>query len=434
MTGLGWAVASGGWIVLLIGVALATRNWRPGPMRPSLAMRDEPPAVVSLLAGRIGRDGYPATLLDLAARGRFLIAESEPGQVTCRLLPGQHDGQLTDYEQLVLGQVEHRAQGVEDVPGAALASGFELGDKEFAEKFEAQVLADASWRGLIRRRVSAGTAALLAAAGLPGTALAIQASRASHHPAAWVPVLGYVVLLQIPVRLFRGSRLTVAGRRALAGWMAFRAGVTGSRSQPTTGTALLAAAGDRRIAYAAALGAAPSAASAFGPDGKRLWSSFGGTWHRVSVGSTEEKIAPGILGQVGAVLGCALFAAPVIVVSNAWGARWGVIIALFPGCVFWGTMLWVLGAAARARRLPPQVEFEGQLLKKWEHEESTGGENSTAVTIYNIAIDDGQREQAWSLRVSHAQYLTLRPGMPVRARIDPRRNKLLALTAATAEA
>ncbi|HEY2549843.1 MAG TPA: hypothetical protein VGI64_04635 [Streptosporangiaceae bacterium] len=434
MHGYGWAIASGGWIVLLIAVAFATRNWRPGPMRPSLVLRDEPPAVVSLLAGRIAKDGYPATLLDLAARGRFLISETGPGQVTCRLLPGLHDGQLTDYEQLVLGQLAHRAQGVEDVPGAALASGFEQGDKEFADKFEAQVSADASWRGLIRRRLSGGSAALLAAAGLPGTALAAQAAARGHHPAAWLPVVVYLVLLQFPARLFRGTRLTAAGRRALAEWTAFRAGVAGSRSQPTAGTALLAAAGDRRIAYAVALGAAPAAVSAFAPDGKRLWSSFGGTWHRVSVGSSQEKIAPGILGQVAAVLGMALYAAPVIVVSRAWGARWGLIIAVFPGCFFWGTLLWVFVAAARARGLPRQVEFDGQLLKKWEEEESTGGENSTTCTVYCVAIDDGQHERAWSVRVNHSQYLNLRQGMHVRARIDPRRNKLLELTAARVEA
>ena len=47
----------------------------------TLALRGEPPAVVSLLAGRLARDGYPATLLDLAARGWMGLGEAEPSRV-----------------------------------------------------------------------------------------------------------------------------------------------------------------------------------------------------------------------------------------------------------------------------------------------------------------------------------------------------------------
>lgn len=66
------------WLLLLGYAAVAVRpRWtRPGPQ--SHALRDEPPAVVSLLAGRADRDGFPATVLDLAARG-WLVLDHRSG-------------------------------------------------------------------------------------------------------------------------------------------------------------------------------------------------------------------------------------------------------------------------------------------------------------------------------------------------------------------
>jgi hypothetical protein len=41
--------------------------------------------VVSLLAGRAGRDAFPATVLDLAARGWLVLDHQNSGQLACRL-------------------------------------------------------------------------------------------------------------------------------------------------------------------------------------------------------------------------------------------------------------------------------------------------------------------------------------------------------------
>jgi hypothetical protein len=41
--------------------------------------------VVSLLAGRAGRDAFPATVLDLAARGWLVLDHQNTGQLACRL-------------------------------------------------------------------------------------------------------------------------------------------------------------------------------------------------------------------------------------------------------------------------------------------------------------------------------------------------------------
>src|ERR1700734_3362316 len=64
-----------GWLLALFAGMIAARSPRPRVGRaaaPGGTMPlgiDEPPAVVSLLAGNLAGYGYPATLLDLAARG-----------------------------------------------------------------------------------------------------------------------------------------------------------------------------------------------------------------------------------------------------------------------------------------------------------------------------------------------------------------------------
>jgi hypothetical protein len=72
-----WLITTGSWLALLALVTVATLRPRPAPAAATLNPGTEPPAVVSLLAGQLKRTAYPATLLDLAARGWF--AASAPG-------------------------------------------------------------------------------------------------------------------------------------------------------------------------------------------------------------------------------------------------------------------------------------------------------------------------------------------------------------------
>jgi len=136
-------VTSGAWLALLALTALRTRWWRPAPGPASLTLRGEPPAVVGLLAGRLHRNGYPATLLDLAARGWIGLGEAEPSRVRCH--PAAPPGDrglpaLTDYERRALAHLE------------------------FRRRFEDEVRADARDRELTRGRIGRGTLTLLVAA------------------------------------------------------------------------------------------------------------------------------------------------------------------------------------------------------------------------------------------------------------------------------
>jgi Predicted membrane protein (DUF2207) len=419
-------VTSGAWLALVVLTALGTRWWRPAPGPASLALRGEPPAVVSLLARRLPRDGYPATLLDLAARGWIVLSEAEPGRVMCRSAEGRSgDPGLTDYERRALAHLESRAAGLGAVPGTALDSGFEADEDEFRQLFRDEVQADARARGLLRSRIGRGTLALLVTAGTAGLVLT-DVALTEHHAAGEIitATLVYLMFLQAPWALRRRARPTRAGRAALAGWLGFRVALAGRRSGRTAGTATLAAAGDRAIAYAAALGAAPDAVAAFSSAADRghAWSSLRGGWHRVLAGRPRDPYVPGVPALTLITAFGALFAAADLYVLTSSGLLWAMGFAVFPGCTWWACAIWVYGSAARAARRPELAEFDGQVLKRWTESD---GENGTS---HCIAIDDGVSERAWSFTVAAGAYAEVRAGMLVHVRADPRRNRLLALS------
>jgi hypothetical protein len=420
------------WVILIAATALCTRGWRPAPGRPSLSPRDEPPAVVSLLAGRLKQDGYPATLLDLAARGWIGLDEAEPSRVMCRPAAGRADDPgLTPYERRALAHLELRAAGMGAVPGTALDTGFEDGEDEFRKLFRDEVRADARGRGLLRSRIGRGTLALLEVAGVGCLVLADTAT-VQHRATADIILVSftYLVFLQAPWALYRRARLTRTGRAALAEWLGFRVALIGSRSGRTGATAMLAVAGDRRIAYAAALGAAPDAVAAFSSSADRdhAWSSFGGSWHRVLLGSPHAKYAPGWLALAGITAYGCMYGGIVLAVLTTSGPLWAAGIAVIPGSSWWAPAIWVYGSAARASRLPRFAEFDGQVLKRWTQSDGDNGID------HCIAIDDGVSQRAWTLVVGSQTYADARAGTLVHVQVDPRRNQLITIAPAVAPA
>ena len=175
---------------------------------------EPPPAVVALLAGRSGRDGFRATLLDLGARGWFWLRQPGiligrdmmqlAGPVTCVLAPGPVDAGMLSYERRAALYLARRAGARGEFPADTLAGDLAAGE---LRAFRDEVTADARARGLTR-------------------------------PAPW----------GTPRWAARRDRLTPAGLSALA---ARRARYAGS-SRPAVGAG-------REVAYAAALGAAPLA-------------------------------------------------------------------------------------------------------------------------------------------------------------------------------
>jgi hypothetical protein len=204
------AAAAAGWLILFVLLLAAPpprhRQGAGGPEQ--VHQGDEPPAVVSLLAGRLGRYGFGATMLDLAARGWFRLsppallagpaghagesgltgqarAGGAPGPVMCLVCAEPPDERLTPYERRVVAHVALRAGARGEVPGPALAEGFAGGEAEFMKEFREEVDADARQRGLTRSRLSPGRIAVLCVLLFVPAGTLLAAIDPAHRKAAW---------------------------------------------------------------------------------------------------------------------------------------------------------------------------------------------------------------------------------------------------------
>jgi hypothetical protein len=189
-----WLVAGGlavAWLVVGLLTALVDpRRVRPGPAILEV-QDDEPPAVVNLITTDwdLGHEAIPATLIDLAAR-RHLEIDLVGGRTFVRVRRnpvGVRGGDLTRYEEMVLGHVRRLAGHTPDgrVPAEALTTGPEETAKNWWKDFRAAVIADARARGLSRRRWSSTARAVLVVAAVP---VALAAPPRHGHAARCRPV------------------------------------------------------------------------------------------------------------------------------------------------------------------------------------------------------------------------------------------------------
>jgi hypothetical protein len=159
------AIAGAGWLFLFVVLLIAPPS--PGPhegggqgegrTRRTPDAGDVPPAVVSLLARRLDRLGFGATLVDLAARGWFEVRAPAwpagpggpggpagrggpagpggppgPGGPALCVVPAEAPGgPLTPFERRVVAHVALRAGVRGEVPAPALSDGFGGGETEF---------------------------------------------------------------------------------------------------------------------------------------------------------------------------------------------------------------------------------------------------------------------------------------------------------------
>jgi hypothetical protein len=409
-----------GWLVVFtaslggrrLGRPRRGRRWRP------LGMAGPPsPGVIGLLAGRPDRDSFAATLLDLSARGWFGLADAgqarparerrTPDPLVATMTPEPPAEQLGAFEQRAVGHLARRAGAQRTFPADALLDGFAGGDHEFMRKFRGELIADSRARGLSRptlsprRKVTLCLLALIPAGG----ALLTMLRYPPHGGQLWVAcafAFYYGILFGIVAKV-SSERLTEAGEDTLGGL-----------GEPLP--AGLPALGTREGAYAVALGRAAVPLTAAGNDA--AWSGFGDQWRLVPIGSSTERMWPGI---------------------TAW-AFFRSIWLILPGLPMIFVLSWVLAGAAVAKlavlgtvvadaalfaraynrwaHLPRFAEFDGLVVRQWE---ISNGEDGTD---YYVAVDDGASARAWAFKVASHQLAT---GTIVHVHVNPRLNKLLSI-------
>jgi len=167
------------WMLLLLGVAFATRARGVDPGPATMELGEEPPAVVDLLTNdwRVTADAIPATLLDLAARDYLDLEQYGPGRTVCRIRRTSGEG-LEAYERMVLDHVAGLAvDGV--VPAEALTTGPQDQSSRWWRAFQRAVVGDARERGLARDRWSGSAKAFLRAAALVPAGLGVLYANAA---------------------------------------------------------------------------------------------------------------------------------------------------------------------------------------------------------------------------------------------------------------
>jgi hypothetical protein len=416
------AITGAGWLFLFVVLLIAPPS--PGPLegggqgegRTARSGRtrmpepgEVPPAVVSLLARRLARLGFGATLVDLAARGWFEVrapagpagpgAPAGPGGPALCVVRAETPGRpLTPFERRVVAHVALRAGARGEVPAPALSDGFGGGETEFMSAFREEVDAEARRLGLTRSRLSGRRIGLL------------------------LLLLFVPAVALIPVAA-HGRGLAYAGGLYFAGiWVAVGVGV--SRRRSASGQAVLdhwrsavAAPPGRegRVqAYAAALGAAPAALAVFAQGRTNVaWSSYRGSWQLLEIETNTWSWPQGCAIWLAIVFG------PILYFSAAiWLGTHGMALLAeeMVGLVVAAGLAGGLVALARRAASPRFAEFDGQVIRQWMVK---GGDESP--DEYHVAIDDGAREQAWDFSIGSEPYRRLPPGTFVHVRVNLRR-------------
>jgi hypothetical protein len=421
------------WVLLLLGVAFATRARGVDPGPATMELGEEPPAVVDLLTNdwRVTADAIPATLLDLAARDYLDLEQYGPGRTVCRVRRTSGAG-LEAYERMVLDHVAGLAvDGV--VPAEALTTGPQDQSSRWWRAFQRAVVGDARERGLARDRWSGPAKALLRATALVPAGLGVLYANAAGGLDFGTIGAGLViwVVLTSAIKLFGDQRDTPAGADAAARWLGVRDYLGRNEVFPTLPPASVAI-WDRYLGYGAALGVATAAVLALpmgAEDDHRAWSAFGGRWRVVKVRYPRLGFAWGrkpplafLVGLVQAVAG--YLGLRLMLGLRGWtdgyaeadqAARWirtastllAVVALLVAGWGVWTMLRAVLDLVSRR-------EVEGQVVRRRSY--SRGNDK----LAHFMAVDSGRSDRVKAWLVPAAVYGRFREGGVVRATIGPR--------------
>jgi len=418
------AIGASGLLVYIALFGLALFLTRPADVQPAPPTQDfggpEPPAVVSLLTNRweLTEDAAESTLIDLAARRilEFRQPANDPIQTTIHVREPNPSG-LTSYERAVFDRVSGLAvNGM--VPLTALTFRNHDEAKGFAKRLNAAVVSDARQRGLSQRRFSpAVVSALSAAAGIPaiaiGGAIAMEVARRGKLGDNWVSIGIAVVVVWSVFGGFagrdRGERDTAQGRAVASRWLGLRAYLRGDESfadLPPSAVAVW----DRYLSYGDAVGVTRvcSAVIDIGMGNrKRVWSSFGGTWHRVKVRYPrfwprygQKAVRLFVKAFLALAFSVLVYQGSQVLPEDLTPDSVAGYVGLVASILFLSPLLYgsyTLIAAIVDVATPMKITGEVLWIEVWR--QRGGGENSPPVPwLHHFAVDDGHddRTVAWA--------------------------------------
>src|SRR5262249_1640512 len=206
---------------LCAGVTRLPPRWA-GAAAPGPGQVGERPALANLTVtrGRLNGAAYPATILDLAAKGHLMITERMPGQLWCDLpAAAPADTGLAESERLVLADVrrlagrgggpveggggrggERRGGQGGPVRGGGAARG--RGGRGKWARFERAVRAEGRQAGLTRPRLPVAVQApLYVGAGVVGVLAFAAVDAVPHTSGVVAPLVAAFFAFIIPVTM-----------------------------------------------------------------------------------------------------------------------------------------------------------------------------------------------------------------------------------------
>lgn len=378
-------------------------------------VRALPPAIVAYLlnGAKVSEGVFTRTLLALGEDGWLRIEPEDSGVPVVRIDRLPAPGQIRPFEQLALERVVQRMGTATNVPLSALTSDEGEDYAPWWKRFGEAVLAQAREAGLVRRGVPNVTACVLPF-GISTIAGVVAAVAARGIAAGFGIGIAAFVVSTIIMGATSRPKLTDQGKAAAKWWRQHGGGFDG---------AVIA---DRLPPGASPSPYSPESLAAHGsaplPDGY-VWSSCGGRWRTIKVGSLDGPSwgRPGtavMLGVVGAFFTLPATAVGRLLVHGGIGALISVAPLTLCAALIFGAWL---PANRRSAAIPAHAEFVGQVVKRWTYE--TRGDDSST-THYCVCVDDGTSPEGWSFRIKQAFYYRLSVGDMVSVAVNPRWHKL----------
>lgn len=442
-------------LLLLVWMWRSTAPRRVTPAAAGMELGPEPPAIADLLTGGfvVEDDAVPATVVDLAARGYFTIEDQGPQTIIRTRQRRPVNDALTPYEQRVLDHIERHAQnGV--IPTPVLTLGPRGVSNRWVKGFRRDVITHAQSLGLCRPRWSfihvAGAWGLVAVVALLFW-VATETSTATNDVNGWL-TLGNMLLAvagalglalvygAVRVVSFHAQTDTPAGRTAAAHWMGVRAFYrdTGEfEEKPASSVAVW----DRHLAYATALGLAPTVQRQIPFEtehNRHAWSHETGDWRRVKVryrsfipGRGRHPLLAVVVGLITAAIFGALAGAGFYLASEGdsvktrladqsidmtedarrWVGLGGLVATvLFGALALFGVLQFLLGIADLFRRRT----LEGTLVRR----RAFGGGDDSEPSRY-LAVDAGTSDEVLALKVRSTIYSQVDQGARVSMEYSP---------------